>query len=136
MAANSSVRRSEYVIARHTSIIALPRQQPAATKKPISPSYSSRLSSTAVVSPANERTAGMAVSMLKCLSRRSTITSARFSPLPSRFEGALSAFSALFRSPRSSSSLVMPNISAMAGISARSGMHSSRSQRLTVLLET
>ena len=39
-------------------------------------------------------------------------------------------------SPRSNSSDVISNISAIAGMRYKSGKHSSRSQRLTVLLET
>ena len=44
--------------------------------------------------------------------------------------------SGLFRSPRRSSSVVMPKISAIEGIKESSGVHSSHSHRLTVLSET
>ena len=44
--------------------------------------------------------------------------------------------SSFFRSPRRSSSLVTPKISAMTGMSDKSGVHSSHSQRLIVLSDT
>ena len=44
--------------------------------------------------------------------------------------------SGLLRSPRKSSSVVMPKISAIDGIRESSGVHSSHSHRLTVLSET
>ena len=68
----------------------------------------------------------------RCSSVRHCLSDLAFS------RAALSGVSAasVRRWPRSSSSEVTEKISAMAGIRFSSGVHSSRSQRLTVLSET